>query len=187
MNENIQKLGCVHGRFQPPHLEHLEYIEEALNRCETLIIGITQPNTESLDACGLDPHRAIPSENPLTYEQRCECIRAVLVAKGVSPSRFYFMKFRIDNPDELVKVLSKSVVCYTTIRNSWNINKINVLTSRGYIVEVLWDKQDEAAITGTEIRQRIRLKNPSWKDLVHPVVAESLEAMGAIAKIEAST
>jgi cytidyltransferase-like protein len=179
-------VGCVHGRFQPPHLEHLEYIEEALNRCETLIIGITQPDTERLDACAVDPHRAIPAENPLSYEQRCDCIRDMLVARGVDKSRFSFMQFRIDKRDELARELSHHVVCFTTIRDSWNLEKIHILKELRYRVDVLWDKRDQPGISGTEIRRRIRLGDESWKQLVHPAVAERLEKTELLARIRHS-
>lgn len=179
-------MGCVHGRFQPPHLEHLEYMEEALNRCELLIVGITQPDTQRLDVCEVDPHRAIPAENPLTYDERCECIREMLLARGVNSSRFSFMPFRIDKSDELAKALSTDVVCYTTIRDSWNLEKIQILEKLGYRVEVLWDKRDQAGITGTEIRLLIRLGDASWKQLVHPTVAARLEETHLLARIRRS-
>ncbi len=35
------RYGMIHGRFQPFHNGHLEYLLAALERCETLIIGIT--------------------------------------------------------------------------------------------------------------------------------------------------
>jgi len=36
------KTGSIHGRFQPFHNEHLDYVLRALDRCDFLWIGITQ-------------------------------------------------------------------------------------------------------------------------------------------------
>ena len=37
-------IGVVHGRFQPLHLKHMEYILAAKMRCRKLYIGITNPD-----------------------------------------------------------------------------------------------------------------------------------------------
>lgn len=37
------RYGMIHGRFQPFHL-HLTYLRAALELCQTLIIGITNPD-----------------------------------------------------------------------------------------------------------------------------------------------
>ncbi len=35
--------GCIHGRFQPFHIEHLEDALAALDRCGFLWIGLAEP------------------------------------------------------------------------------------------------------------------------------------------------
>lgn len=37
-------IGVVHGRFQPLHLKHMEYILAAKVRCRKLYIGVTNPD-----------------------------------------------------------------------------------------------------------------------------------------------
>lgn len=185
MHKAVTLRGCVHGRFQPPHLEHLEYIQEALKRTEFLTIGITQPNSVRLDECNADPHRAWPSENPMTYDERCDCIQAMLAAQGVDQDRYEFIPFPIDRPVDLLAALDSDVVCFTTIRDHWNLKKISILESLGFSVEVLWDKLNVKGISGTEIRQRIRFGDDTWRSDVHPAVVDRLEALGVVARIRA--
>jgi cytidyltransferase-like protein len=67
-------IGCVHGRFQPPHKGHLNYIKTAKARCEMLYIGITQPDIRNLSYCQEDDHRSDPGNNPLSFEERANCL-----------------------------------------------------------------------------------------------------------------
>ncbi|MEE3919398.1 hypothetical protein V2I01_16940 [Micromonospora sp. BRA006-A] len=38
--------GFAHGRFQVLHMEHLEYLLAAAERCDFLHVGITQPDVD---------------------------------------------------------------------------------------------------------------------------------------------
>lgn len=175
-NEKLLDKGCVHGRFQPPHLDHMEYILAAMERVEHLIIGIAQPNAPYLDDCVADPHRALPEDNPLTYVERCAAIEKMLTGVGVSRDRYSFSHFPIDRPSELPQHVPTSVVCFTTIRDDWNKKKIEILKENGYDVRVLWDKSNEVGISGTDIRRRIRSSDSVWKNSVHPAVAGYLDS-----------
>jgi nicotinamide mononucleotide adenylyltransferase len=168
-------LGCVHGRFQPPHLEHQEYILEAARRCDHLIVGITQPNIADLSACPEDPHRSDAKNNPLTFDERCIAIRLMLMANAISQDRFSFVQFPIENPTYLANVLPKNAICYTTIRDDWNLNKVSRLEQQGYTVEILWDKRSEKGITGTQIRELAANGNASWKKYLQVDVANYLD------------
>jgi nicotinamide mononucleotide adenylyltransferase len=169
-------IASVHGRFQPPHLDHLTYIEAGLAASKHLIIGITQPEIVALAACPEDPHRAEASSNPFTYEQRCEMIKLMLSARNVSSTRFSFRRFPIEVPARLAEHITTDVVCLTTIRDQWNLTKVERLRSIGYSVEVLWDKRDVPGIQGTKIREKIRAGDTSWRSDVHPSVAEFIIA-----------
>lgn len=177
--------GCVHGRFQPPHLEHLEYIQAALKKVEHLFIGIAQPDAPPhLDACMDDPHRGQAPDNPLTYVERCEAIEKMLTSVGIHREKYSFTKFPIDRPDELPHYIPTSVVCFTTIRDEWNLRKIEKLQAQGYSVHVLWDKRDEAGISGTEIRKLIRESNDAWEEKVHPSVVGYLNSAYLVDRIK---
>lgn len=177
------KIACVHGRFQPPHRDHLEYISAALERSEHVIIGITQPDPANLEECSVNPHRSRPNDNPLSYADRCMCIQAMLVANGYSISQFSFTPFPIDKVETLMNYVNKDIPCLTTIRDEWNIKKIELLKANGYSVDVLWDRRGVLGIAGTVIRRKIRENDPSWKDLVDPAVAHVIISDGLLRKI----
>jgi hypothetical protein len=66
----VVPLGMIHGRFQPFHKQHYEYLLSALPRCELLVVGITNPDTESLLADEESPHRHLGHANPYSYFDR---------------------------------------------------------------------------------------------------------------------
>lgn len=173
----------VHGRFQPPHLEHLTYIEAGLVAADHVIVGITQPEIVTLAACPEDPHRADASANPFSYEERKAMITSMLLARGHRESQFSFCRFPIEQPLKLPEFLPTSVTCLTTIRDQWNVIKVTRLRQLGYTVEVLWDKRDVKGIQGSEIRARIRAGDESWKADVHPAVVEYLQSQGLLKRM----
>ncbi len=59
--------GSVHGRFQPFHNEHLEYVLAAQRLCDYLWVGITKYDITSTDSNLLGRHRERPESNPLTF------------------------------------------------------------------------------------------------------------------------
>lgn len=178
------QLASVHGRFQPPHLDHLEYIEAGLELSEHLVIGITQPTIELLNDCPEDPHRAETPANPFSYEERCELITVMLIAQGYPDSRFSFIPFPIETPAKLEQRLAKSTPCLTTIRDQWNIVKIERLRSLGYLVDVLWDRRGQIGIQGTNVRTKVRNGDESWKNELHPAIVTRLLDTGLISKMK---
>jgi cytidyltransferase-like protein len=175
--------GCVHGRFQPPHLHHLEYVQGALKRCDKLLIGITQPNNQELRHSPHDLHRSQKKNNPLTYEERCRIIRQMLVEEKVDPESFEFVRFDIDQPSELVSVVKQDIVCYTTICDEWNFTKIATLRTAGYAVVTLKDRRDGKIVRGIEIRN-LALKNDArWKRDLHPSTVDILEEIGFLPRL----
>src|SRR5271169_4771736 len=83
----------VHGRFQPLHNDHVEYIMEAKKRCEYLWIGITKYDVDQLNPLGR--HRERPEANPLTFFERIKIIKEALIDFDISPANFGFLPFPI--------------------------------------------------------------------------------------------
>ncbi|MGF6966743.1 cytidyltransferase-like protein [Paraburkholderia sp. WC7.3g] len=183
MQTKLFPQGCVHGRFQPPHLDHLKYIRAALAKVEHLIIGIAQPDAPYLDDCEADPHRSQKADNPLTYVERCVAMERMLTGEGVSRDKFSFSRFPIDRPDELLDIIPCSVVCFTTIRDDWNRKKIEILRQHGYDVKVLWESAVQG-ISGTKIRQKMRSSDAAWEESVHPAVAGYLNSEHLVDRIK---
>lgn len=167
-------IGSVHGRFQPFHNEHLEYTLEAIKHCNFLWIGITQFDIIELAACDSSPSRSLLFSNPLTYLERITIIQNALLQEGIKQSKFSFIPFPIDQPDKLYQYISNDTICYTTIREEWNKEKINVLRDAGYKTHVLWENYDVKKISSTEIRRLIVSGDDTWKNMVHQSTVEFL-------------
>ena len=120
-------VGSVHGRFQPFHNGHLEYLAAARAHCSFLWVGITQINIRALAASPVDPHREKPVNNPLTYFERAKLITAVLVDEGWPLSSFAIVPFPIEDPVNLATFLDLSVPIFTTVYDDWNREKVRLL------------------------------------------------------------
>ena len=59
------RYGMIHGRFQPFHLGHREYLRLALDRRETLLIGITNADPTQIAEEAEATHRHRPDRQPL--------------------------------------------------------------------------------------------------------------------------
>jgi len=182
MNNVAVQTGSVHGRFQPPHLDHLHYIKMAKRKCGFLWIGITQHDIRQLESSTAAMHRSDPQNNILTYWERTEAISRMLISSGLNPAEFGFCPFPIECPDKLPDYVGKEVVCFTTIVDDWNNKKISILRDLGYKVEVLWEK-DKKRHEGKQIRGKIKACDPSWRQHVHSAVAEYLDEIGAAQRI----
>lgn len=175
MNEPLIPKGSVHGRFQPLHNDHLEYLLAAFVRCSFVYVGITQHRTRVMTAVDDETamHRSAPSSNPLTFYQRATAISATLKGRGISTDRFAITPFPIENPGELTDYVPLDAVAFTTNVEPWNESKIALLEGAGYSVEVLWAR-DSKTITGSSIRSRMGSGDNSWEADVPAEVADRL-------------
>lgn len=170
--------GSVHGRFQPFHNGHLEYVMGAMEKCSHLYVGITQYQTEHLvNASDLAPHRAMHSENPLTFFERLGCIRRALEDVGVLPDRYTVIPFPIERPASLPEFLPTTVPIFTTIYDDWNREKVRVLNHQGYDVEVLWERTTKA-ISGSQVRAALADGAAQVEEWVSPSVLRYLASIG---------
>jgi cytidyltransferase-like protein len=169
--------GSIHGRFQPFHNGHLEYLQAALAMCEHLYLGITQFRRRRLVQVIGEPtalHRASPESNPLTYFERVIIMQAVLEEQGVTRDRYTIMPFPLEEPEDLPDFLPISVPVFTTVYDAWNERKISELSESGYTVHTLWTR-NEKAIAGHRIRQMMVNGDPAWKRMVPSSTVEHLE------------
>ena len=171
----------AHGRFQPFHKGHLEYVLAAKARCEFLWVGITKYDVTPAALNPLGTHREQPASNPLTYFERVLMITSALEEAGVSRSSFGFIPFPIEAPSSLPAFLPPSIRCFTTICEEWNRRKIAVLREAGYDVEVLWER--EKVISGSAIRAAVLANDDSWRSLVTPAVARHLDDLELSARL----
>lgn len=169
-------VGSVHGRFQPFHNEHLEYVRAAQRLCDYLWIGITKYDITSTDSNPLGRHRERPENNPLTFFERISIISEVLIESGIDRSKFGFVPFPIETPQRLPDFMPISIPCHTTICEQWNREKIEVLRALGYDVRVLYER-DQKAVSGAAIRRDIAAGGDSWKDSVPQATVRAVEQL----------
>jgi nicotinamide mononucleotide adenylyltransferase len=187
-NPDSVEAGSVHGRFQPFHNGHLEYLEAALLRCEYLFVGITQFRRKHLvqvDASGA-VHRALPVSNPLTFFERFRVATAVMRSLDVPADRYSVIPFPVEEPEELTDFLPSSVTVFTTTYDKWNEQKIDVLRTAGYHVVNLWTRSQKA-VEGQEVRRLIVADDPHWRELVPAAVAAVLEDLNLAERLRALT
>lgn len=156
--------GCVHGRFQPFHEGHLEYVLHAWQRCERLIIGITAADSTAVRKEDASPHRHEPASNPFTYFERLQMIQDVLLAEGLGPRNFTIVPFPIQDPGLLGHHVPAGTTHFIRVYSRWEEEKTRRLRAEGFTVEVL-DPREEKKVSGTEVRRLMREGLP-WKHLV---------------------
>ncbi len=171
----LTRLGMIHGRFQPFHNEHLEYLHLARERCETLIIGITNPDPLQTAEEETSEHRHLDGANPFTFTERQMMIREVLFDEGVSLDRVIFIPFPVNLPDRWRYYVPANAVQYIRVFSPWEQAKVDRLRAFGYHVEIL-QPGVEKGVEATEIRRRLTA-GENWQELVPPGVARVLRAL----------
>ena len=155
---------CVHGRFQPPHNEHVDYVRKAFELSIFLWIGLTEYDIRNLVECDLARHRSQAFANPLTFFERVSIWTEILRDFGYDRGSFGFLPFPVDRPNLLNDFLDRSIPCLTTICDRWNIEKIRRLRSCGYSTFSLMRRRK--SIEGCYIRNCIRRGDKTWESLV---------------------
>ncbi|MDP8972736.1 MAG: adenylyltransferase/cytidyltransferase family protein [Actinomycetota bacterium] len=162
--------GCVHGRFQPFHDGHLEYVLRARQRCERLIIGITAADPAGVRKENASPHRHEPASNPFTYFERLQMIQDTLLAEDLNPSTFAIVPFPIQDPGLIGHYVPKGTTQFVRVYSSWEEEKARRLRDEGFPVVVL-DSGEEKKVSGSEVRRLMREGLP-WEHLVPRSAAE---------------
>ena len=179
--------GCVHGRFQPPHKGHLNYILAAKERCEILYIGITQPDNESLSDCPDDPHRSDRENNPLSFMERQESLKRMLAGSNLYERRdFVIIPYDIDSPELLKRYIHPTWMQYTTLIDDWNIKKNQKLKKLGYETTSLANKREDDRISGTAIRSLARSDDISYRQMITEEMAGYLDEISFVARLKAN-
>lgn len=167
-------IASAHGRFQPLHLGHMEYLTAAKDRCEFLWVGVTQYNIRSLSDNPVDSHRTRPEDNPLTYFERVLLITDALLDSGMARNEFGIVPFPIETPHLLPDFLSTSIPVFTTVYDDWNRHKIRVLSDAGYHVITLWERVYKQ-YRGTKVRQGILTGDQLWAGMVPPATVKAVQ------------
>jgi nicotinamide-nucleotide adenylyltransferase len=150
----------------------MEYILAARERCEFLMVGITNPDPLLTAEDQAAPARSVAAANPFTYYERAAMVRDSLCGAGVPLEAFMVVPFPINRPELLRHYTPTDATFFLTIYDDWGRAKLGVLRSLHLSVDILWDRPaSEKPCTGTEVRRRIAAGEP-WEHLVPPPAAK---------------
>jgi cytidyltransferase-like protein len=173
------KRGMIHGRFQPFHLGHLEYMRGASERCDELWVGITNPDPARVKPEASDPARHLPESNPYTYDERLLMVKAAATDLGLDAGRLHVIPFPVNEPDLWPAYVPDGVTQFLRLFSEWGGEKLDRLRAAGYEVVVL-DEGAEKELSGVDVRDALR-SGGEWEELVPPGVARVLRELDRVA------
>jgi nicotinamide-nucleotide adenylyltransferase len=166
----------IHGRFQPFHNGHLEYLRGAAARCDEVFVGITNPDPARIKTEDSDPLRHLPESNPFSYVERLLMVKAAAGDLGIGLERLHVIPFPVNEPELWAAYVPEDVVQFIRVFSDWGGTKLERLRESGYEVVVL-DEGSEKEVSGADVRAALR-DGGDWKRLVPPGVA------GVLARLE---
>ncbi len=166
----------IHGRFQPFHNGHLEYLRGAAARCDEVFVGITNPDPRHVKEEPADPLRHLPESNPYTYVERLLMVEAV-AADARIPVRV--VPFPVDAPELWPHYVPPDVTQYLRLFSEWGGTKLQRLRDAGYEVVVL-DEGAAKEVSGQDVRAALA-RDGDWEALVPPAVAGVIRSLERVA------
>jgi cytidyltransferase-like protein len=177
-------IGVAHGRFQPLHIGHLEYLLAARAACDLLVVGITNPDPWQVRYEPTDPARSDLAANPCTYYERQLMVEAAMTGFGVDRAGFRVVPFPHSYPERLHHYLPAGAVMLMTVYDEWGEAKLRRFEEQGLPVRVLWRRQRKIT-SATAVREAIRRGEP-WEHLVPAGVDAVLRDLGIAERIRAA-
>jgi cytidyltransferase-like protein len=163
----------IHGRFQPFHNGHLEYLRAAWPLCQTLVVGITNPDPTTILEDPASSHRHLPEANPYTFFERLLMVREVIAEEGFPPASSIIIPFPVSSPERWRSYLPPDVVHYVRVFSDWEQSKVDRLREHGFRVEVL-HPGIEKTVEASEVRRRMAA-GEDWRSLVPAPVSRVIE------------
>jgi nicotinamide-nucleotide adenylyltransferase len=165
----------IHGRFQPFHNGHLEYLRGAAARSERVFVGITNPDPRRIKEEPSDPLRHLPESNPFTYTERLLMVEAVAADEGIP---VHVIPFPVNEPELWPAYVPDGVTQYLRLFSEWGGTKLDRLRDAGYEVVIL-DEGAEKEISGIDVREALRSER-DWESLVPPGVARVIRSLARV-------
>ncbi len=167
--------GMIHGRFQPFHNGHLEYLRGAAERSDEIWIGITNPDPARIKPEPSDPVRHLPESNPFSYADRLLMVKAAAADLGLDSAAVHVIPFPVNEPELWPAYVPKGVTQYLRLFSEWGGTKLDRLRGAGYEVVVL-DAGADKAVSGSEVRDALR-NGGDWESLVPNGVARVVHGL----------
>jgi len=165
----------IHGRLQPFHLGHLEYLRGAAERSDEVWVGITNPDPTRIKPEPSDPLRHLPESNPWTYAERMLMVKAAATDLGLDLARVHVIPFPVNEPELWSAYVPEGVTQYIRLFSEWGGTKLDRLREAGYEVVVL-DEGADKEISGADVRRALR-EGGEWEALVPPGVARVIASL----------
>ena len=162
----------IHGRFQPFHNGHLEYLRGAAARSDVVFVGITNPDPRRVKEEASDPLRHLPESNPFTYTERLLMVDAVAADEGIP---VHVIPFPVNEPELWSAYVPEGVTQYLRLFSEWGGTKLERMREAGYEVVVL-DEGTEKQLSGRDVREVLR-EGSDWESLVPPGVARVIRSL----------
>jgi nicotinamide mononucleotide adenylyltransferase len=162
----MKHIGAIHGRFQPFHLDHMNYIISGLKMVDFMYIGITNPDPTLTKTDSTDTNRSLSSSNPCTYYERLLMAQGALFDYGYKPDQFCIVPFPINIPDLWQYYVPPKATYFVSIYDEWGEKKLSLFQSNGLKTDILYRKSlEDKGICGSEVRLRIA-QNNNWEELL---------------------
>ncbi len=168
----------IHGRFQPFHNGHLEYLLGAAARSDEIFVGITNPDPWRIRPEPSDPLRHLPESNPWSYVERLLMIEAAGADAGLR-DRVHVIPFPVNEPELWHAYVPDGVTQYLRLFSDWGGTKLERMREAGYAVVVL-DEGAGKEISGADVRAAMR-EGGDWVSLVPPAVARVIRSLERVA------
>jgi cytidyltransferase-like protein len=162
----------IHGRFQPFHNGHLEYLLGAAARSDEVFVGITNPDPSRIKEEPSDPLRHLPESNPFSYVERLLMVQAVAEDEGI---RAHVIPFPVNEPELWPAYVPRGVTQYLRLFSDWGGTKLERMRAAGYEVEIL-DEGVAKEISGADVREAMR-EDRGWESLVPRGVAHVIRSL----------
>ncbi len=174
-------IGCVTGRFQPVHDQHLELIGIALSECEHVVVAVTNPDSGARHEETTSAHRHTAAANPFTYYERARLLGAALAGAGWA-ERTTVVPFDLTRPQLWGEYVPAAARQYVRAYDDWERQKAAALEAGGYPVTVLaGDPTTKRSATDV----RAQLAAGATPAAVPPAAAPLLDALLATTPLAA--
>jgi len=162
----------IHGRFQPFHNGHLEYLRGAAARSDEVFVGITNPDPTRIKEEASDPLRHLPESNPFSYVERLLMVEAVAEDEGIT---VHVIPFPVNEPELWPAYVPAGVTQYLRLFSEWGGTKLDRMREAGFEIEVL-DEGAAKEISGADVRAALR-EGRDWETFVPPGVARVIKSL----------
>jgi nicotinamide-nucleotide adenylyltransferase len=167
--------GMIHGRFQPFHNGHLEYLRGAYERADEVFVGITNPDPTRIKPEASDPLRHLPESNPWSYAERLLMVKAAARGADLDLARVHVIPFPVNEPELWPAYVPDGLTQYIRVFSGWGGTKLERFREAGYDVVVL-DEGVEKEISGADVREALR-GGGDWDALVPAGVARVVRSL----------